>query len=106
MTFLDWTEEDRKNWERSWNADHMQKGLMRLKLSCVPNGSATPVVAGVDVGELASQSYAHLQGKASMFTEIEALMPIQRPKDIGKPFQRGTPPPKPADETPRPEPKD
>lgn len=104
-SLLIWTDEDRINWARSWHEPHMEKGLLMLKLSCVPKGDPTPVVPGVDMRELASQAHAHGEGRASMFKEIADLMPQMKPKDIGRPFVRGTPPPRPEDETTRPEPK-
>ncbi len=91
---LNWTEEDRKAWEKTWKEPHMQLGLLLLKLSVRPD-AVSQLPPGIDVRETASQSYAYLQGMEAMLGEIDRLNPKITAKPLPQPFLTKRPPAEP-----------
>lgn len=82
----DWTEEDRAAWDRTWNEPHMQKGLLRLRLSTIVPAESPAIAPGVDLNQLQGHAYSHAQGQATILDEIEKMKLIHRAKPLGPPF--------------------
>lgn len=92
---IDWTDEDRLAWEKTWKEPHMQLALIHLKLACLPDTGGAVVAANINNQEIAAQAYAFLQGKASMIEEIDKLKPQRIAKPLPAPFQTKRPPTEP-----------
>lgn len=82
----DWTTDKQKAWEDTWKESHMVEGLAILKERCRVPG-AVLITPGLDLKEIASQSYAHAQGQSDVFDKIEQLKPKAVAKPLPSPFQ-------------------
>lgn len=88
---IEWTEEDRALWQRTWDEPHMKKGLLKLKLSTVVPAESPAVAPGVDLNQLQGHSYSHAQGQSKLLEEIEKMKQIQTHKPLPPPFQAPKP---------------
>ncbi len=86
MIDLDWTDEDRILWERTFAEDHVKRGLLKILLECLPTG-ARPIEPGLDLKEISSQAHAFLQGQVAFYEKIDSLKIHQVAKPLPKPFQ-------------------
>lgn len=90
----DWTPENAAEWKRMLETETGQKAIAKLKDDCRVPG-AVAITPGLDLKEIAAQSYAHAQGQSDVFDKIAALMPPPpRAKPLPPQFQK-EPPPKP-----------
>lgn len=88
----DWTPENETELKAFLDSLTGKRFIAELKERCRVPG-AVAITPGLDLKEIASQSYAHAQGQSDVFDKIEALKPRTVPKPLPPPFQR-TPPPK------------
>lgn len=88
MSLTNWTPDDAKEWKAAWELPVMQKGLLLMKLACLPPGQIA-IAPGTDIKEVASQSYSFTQGQVSALTELIAdLMPKPEQKPLPKPHEK------------------
>lgn len=81
---IEWTDELRAAWDKSWSEHHMQVGLMLIKERLWPTTIAIP--AGHDPQVIAACAHHALIGNNQVFAEIQKLrQAAHRPKPLPAP---------------------
>ncbi len=59
---MDWTDQDAREWAKTWAMPHMQKGLKFISKRVRPKRSSNPVAQGFDLSPVFIKSAGFYEG--------------------------------------------
>jgi hypothetical protein len=90
---MDWTDQDSREWSKTWEMPHMQKGLKFIAKRVRPKRSSSPVAQGFDLSPVFIKSAGFYEGGQEVIDLIETLGhgQVNKPKfDLPEPFSHIT----------------
>jgi hypothetical protein len=89
----EWTDQDAREWSKTWAMPHMQKGLKFISKRVRPKRSSSPVAQGFDLSPVFIKSAGFYEGSQEVMDLIETLGygQVNKPKfDLPEPFSHIT----------------
>jgi len=86
---MDWTDQDAREWAKTWAMPHMQKGLKFITKRVKPRRSAGQVAQGFDLSPVFIKSAGFYEGSQEVLDLVDILSvgAQSRPKyDLPEPF--------------------
>ena len=90
---MEWTDQDAREWAKTWAMPHMQKGLKFISKRVRPKRSSSPVAQGFDLSPVFIKSAGFYEGSQEVVDLIETLGygQVSKPKfDLPEPFSHIT----------------
>jgi hypothetical protein len=87
---MDWTDQDAREWSKTWAMPYMQKGLKHIARRVRPKRSAGPVAQGFDLSPVFIKSAGFYEGSQEVLDLISILaegkLEIKPRFDLPEPF--------------------
>jgi hypothetical protein len=86
---MEWTDQDAREWAKTWALPHMQKGIKFISKRVRPRKSAGPVAQGFDLSPVFIKSAGFYEGSQEVLDLIDTLSQgkVTKPKfDLPEPF--------------------
>jgi hypothetical protein len=86
---MEWTDQDAREWAKTWAMPHMQKGIKFISKRVRPRKSAGPVAQGFDLSPVFIKSAGFYEGSQEVLDLIDTLSQgkVTKPKfDLPEPF--------------------